>query len=213
MRNYKRLGKPVLDYLGSLLLLCLLMPLNIAIALAISISMGRPILFCQERIGHRKKLFKIYKYRTMNDRRDCNGNILPDKFRVTKIGLFLRRFGLDELPELFNILKGDMSIVGPRPLLPKYLPCFKEDELKRFDIKPGITGLAQVLGRNELSWDERFRYDIYYVDNCSLFLDIKTIIITIWIIISGDGFQKNPESFMKNLDEERSKNITKEHSF
>jgi lipopolysaccharide/colanic/teichoic acid biosynthesis glycosyltransferase len=125
MKTYRRLGKPILDYIASLVMLCLLTPLNTAISLAIFISMGSPIFFCQERIGYKKKFFKIYKFRTMNDQRDCNGNILPDEYRMTKIGLFLRRFGLDELPELFNVLKGDLSIIGPRPLLPKYLPYFR----------------------------------------------------------------------------------------
>jgi lipopolysaccharide/colanic/teichoic acid biosynthesis glycosyltransferase len=181
------------------------MPLFAVIALAIYTTMGRPVFFKQIRPGLDGKPFVLYKFRTMSDKRDyMNGHLLSDSDRVTKVGRTLRSTSLDELPELFNTLKGEMSLVGPRPLLTEYISFYTEREQLRHSLRPGITGWAQINGRNRVSWDDRLALDVWYVENWSLLLDIKIVFKTIMVVLSRDGFEMDPRSKMFNLDEERS---------
>ncbi|HOW53919.1 MAG TPA: sugar transferase [Syntrophorhabdaceae bacterium] len=169
-----------------LLLIVLCIPMAV-ISLIILKTMGRPVLFRQIRPGYKGKPFMIMKFRTMNDARDPEGQLLPDEFRLTKFGKNLRRLSLDELPQLFNVLKGELSFVGPRPLLMEYLPLYTERQARRHDVKPGITGWTQVNGRNALTWEEKFEFDIWYVDNRSFFLDMKILWMTIVKVIQREG--------------------------
>ncbi|SHF51922.1 Sugar transferase involved in LPS biosynthesis (colanic, teichoic acid) [Caldanaerobius fijiensis DSM 17918] len=179
--------KRILDIIMSSLLLIILSPLLLIIAVIVYLAMGSPILYRQTRPGLKGKPFKIYKFRTMNDKRDKEGNLLPDEERLTKIGRLLRSTSLDELPELFNVLKGDMSLVGPRPLLMEYLNYYTEEQMRRHDVRPGITGWAQINGRNNLSWEEKFKLDVWYVDHWNLLLDFKILFITIKKVITREG--------------------------
>ena len=172
---YAKYIKRVLDLILSLMALIILMPLMIIIAILVRIKLGSPIIFKQERPGKDEKIFTLYKFRTMTDKKDENGNLLPDSERLTKFGKILRSTSLDELPELFNILKGDMAIVGPRPLLVRYLPYYTDEERHRHDVRPGLTGLAQVSGRNLLKWEQKLEKDIEYVNNYSFLYDVKII--------------------------------------
>ena len=176
---YKKHIKRILDFILSLLAIIILLPIILLLSLLIKIKLGSPIIFKQERVGLNEEIFTMFKFRTMTDERDENGNLLPDNLRSTKFGNMLRKTSLDELPELFNILKGDMSIVGPRPLITEYLPYYTEEERHRHAMKPGLTGLAQVNGRSFLSWEERFELDLHYIANCSFLLDCKIICNTI----------------------------------
>ena len=203
MNWYRRWGKRILDIILAGSGLIILSPLIAFLALVIRITMGSPVIFRQKRPGLHGKPFTLYKFRTMTNARDEQGNLLPDEQRLTRLGRFLRKTSLDELPELWNVLKGDMSLVGPRPLLMKYLPFFTEKEKKRFEIRPGITGLAQIKGRNYLNWDKRLALDVYYVDNLSLFLDIKIILATLTQVIKREGVVDSPRNIMLDLDEER----------
>lgn len=200
---YKNIKKN-LDLIFSLLLLLLISPALLIITILVRINLGSPILFKQYRPGLNEKIFIIYKFRTMTNATDQNGKLLPDKDRITKFGLFLRKKSLDELPELFNILKGDMSFIGPRPLVTEYLPFYSEKERARHNVRPGITGLAQINGRNYLGWDERFALDCEYVNKISLMLDLKIFFKTIPVVLKKDGFAEEATTIMKNLDEERS---------
>ena len=182
--------KDLFDKILALFLIILLSPIFILVALLIWFSLGRPILFRQKRPGYKEKIFTLYKFRTMIDERDEKGDLLPDEKRLTKIGKIIRSLSLDELPQLFNVLKGDMSFVGPRPLLIEYLPLYSERQKKRHEVKPGITGLAQVMGRNALSWQEKFEYDIYYVENQSFWLDLKIIFLTILKVLKREGISQ-----------------------
>lgn len=179
--------KRCIDVVGALFGLVFLSPLITIVAIISLFKMGRPIVFSQIRAGYQGKPIRIYKFRSMTNGKDENGNLLPDENRLTKYGLFLRRWSLDELPQLFNILKGDLSIVGPRPLHMNYLPLYSKKEARRHEVKPGITGWAQINGRNEISWQEKFAYDVWYVDNQSFLLDLKIICLTIPTIIRGNG--------------------------
>ena len=170
---YARYIKRFLDLILSLLALIILMPVMIVIYILVRIKLGSPAIFKQQRPGKNEKIFTLYKFRTMTDKKDENGNLLPDEQRLTKFGKILRSTSLDELPELFNILKGDMSIVGPRPLLVEYLRLYNEEQRHRHDVRPGLTGFAQVNGRNSISWEEKFRDDIKYIENISFITDIK----------------------------------------
>lgn len=172
---YKLFVKRVLDFVLSLIAIIVLSPVYLIVAILVRTKLGSPIIFTQERPGKDEKIFKMYKFRSMTDERDENGNLLPDEIRLTKFGKALRSTSLDELPELFNILKGDMSIVGPRPLLVKYLPLYNEHQRHRHDVRPGFTGWAQCNGRNAISWEEKFDLDVYYVKHLSFFLDVKNI--------------------------------------
>lgn len=177
---YRKFGKRLLDIICSLLALLVFSWLYLIVALLVAIFLGRPVFFTQERPGKNEKIFKLYKFRTMTDKRDAEGNLLPDEVRLTKFGKFLRATSLDELPEAINILKGDMSIIGPRPLLVQYLPLYNETQRRRHEVRPGLSGLAQVNGRNALSWEEKFDLDVKYVDDITFFGDVKIIFQTVW---------------------------------
>ena len=195
--------KRLLDIAGAASALLLLSPMLAAVALAIRLFIGRPVLFRQLRPGYLKKPFMIYKFRTMRETADSQGIPLPDGERLHPFGTFLRRTSLDELPEFWNVLRGDMSLVGPRPLLMKYLPFYTEEERIRFMVRPGITGWAQVNGRNEASWDDRLRKDVWYVRKQSLLLDIKILWMTVAKVVRREQVIVDARSAMLNLDEER----------
>lgn len=182
--------KRLIDFLLALFLTILFLPLMIFLYFFIKFSLKTDPIFTQERPGKNSKIFKIYKFKTMSDLKDESGNLLPDELRLTKSGKIIRSLSLDELPQLFNILKGDMSFIGPRPLLVKYLKLYSKDQLKRQNIRPGISGLAQVKGRNAISWKNKFRYDIFYVDHLSFCLDLKILFLTIYKVIKKDGISK-----------------------
>ena len=187
---YAKYIKRTLDLILSLMALIVLMPLMIIIGILVRINLGSPIIFKQKRPGKNEKVFTLYKFRTMTDKRDIDGNLLPDEYRLTKFGKFLRSTSLDELPELINIIKGDMAIVGPRPLLVEYLPYYTEEEKHRHDVRPGLTGLAQVNGRNAISWEEKFLEDLEYIKNMSVKNDIKIIFKTVGKVFKRDGISR-----------------------
>ncbi len=197
---YKKFFKPLLDKVLALTGLIILSPVMIGVGILIYLWDGKPILFVQERPGYKEKIFKIYKFRTMTNEKDENGNLLPDEKRLKGIGKVIRSLSLDELPQLLNVLKGDMSFVGPRPLLVEYLPLYNERQKKRHDVKPGITGLAQVMGRNALSWREKFEYDVYYVENLSFWLDLKIILLTIWKVLKREGISQRGRATMEKFN-------------
>lgn len=191
MISVAKLLKRILDFLTALTALILLSPLLLVVAVLVRIKLGTPVLFCQQRPGLGGRLFTIYKFRTMISRtHDENGNLLPDDRRLPPFGLWLRATSLDELPELFNVLKGDMSIVGPRPLMTKYLDRYTPTQARRHEVKPGITGWAQIHGRNNITWEEKFQMDVWYVDHGSLRLDIKIIARTIWMVFKRENVAK-----------------------
>ena len=189
-QDCQRAIKRAFDLIISLLALVLLSPLLSLIALTVRLTLGSPVLFRQQRPGLRGQPFTIYKFRTMTGTRDADGNLLPDAERLTPLGRFLRSTSLDELPELFNVLKGDMSLVGPRPLLTQYLERYTPEQMRRHEVKPGITGWAQVNGRNALTWEQKFALDLWYVDHWSLWLDFKIILLTIWKILAREGINQ-----------------------
>lgn len=195
--------KRILDLVLTSLALILALPLMGVIAILVAWKMGRPILFKQKRPGLLGKSFVMLKFRTMNSKRDAEGKLLPDGERLTPLGIWLRKTSLDELPELLNILKGEMSIVGPRPLLFRYMPYFKTEERKRFLVKPGLTGLAQISGRNLLNWDQRLAYDVEYYEKQSLALDLKIIFLTFKKFLIREGVSPNVDEVETWLDEER----------
>lgn len=196
---YKNYIKRMLDFLLSLIALFILAIPLLIVALLIRIKLGSPIFFRQPRPGKNGKIFKIFKFRTMNNAKDKNGNLLPDNLRLTKFGKFIRSTSIDELPELINILKGDMSIVGPRPLLVEYLALYNEEQKHRHDVKPGLTGLAQVNGRNSITWEEKFKYDIEYVNNVSFINDCKIIFKTIQKVVQRDGINASETVTMEKF--------------
>lgn len=175
---YAKYIKRILDFILSLCALIVLSPVLLVVAILVRVKLGSPIIFKQKRPGKNEKIFTLYKFRTMTDARDKDGNLLPDSERLTKFGKFLRSTSLDELPELVNILKGNMAIVGPRPLLVEYLEFYTDEEKHRHDVRPGLTGLAQVSGRNNLKWDDRLKFDVRYVENISFIQDLKIILLT-----------------------------------
>lgn len=191
--------KRALDILGAAIGLIVFSPILIAISLMIRREMGSPVLFSQTRPGHNGKPFQMIKFRTMRYAIDTDGRPLPDAERLTKLGQFLRASSLDELPELWNVLKGEMSLVGPRPLLMEYLPLYSPEQARRHEVRPGITGWAQVNGRNAISWDEKFALDVWYVDNQSLWLDLKIIWLTIRKVIKRDGISAKGEATMSKF--------------
>lgn len=191
--------KRLLDIVASVLGLLVLSPLLLFVAWRIRATMGSPVLFKQERPGLHGKPFTMLKFRTMRDALDHDGNPLPDAKRITKFGRFLRSSSLDELPELWNVLKGDMSLVGPRPLLMEYLPLYNARQARRHEVRPGITGWAQVNGRNAISWEEKFDLDVWYVDNQSIFLDIKILCLTVARVASRQGISHAGEATMSKF--------------
>lgn len=189
--------KRTFDFLASSLALAILLPLLLLLATLVRLQLGIPILFRQERPGLRAKPFTLYKFRTMNDARDANGNLLPDAERLTPFGRFLRSTSLDELPSLYNVLKGDMSLVGPRPLLMRYLERYTPRQMQRHNVRPGITGWAQVNGRNNLSWEEKFELDVWYVENHNFWLDLKILLLTVVIIMRREGISQQDHATME----------------
>lgn len=184
---YEKWLKRMLDLILAFLGMILLSPIMVLTAILVRIKLGAPVLFIQKRPGKHEKIFCMYKFRTMTDARDKNGNLLPDEKRLTKFGKILRSTSLDELPELFNILKGDMSFVGPRPLLVQYLPLYNERQRHRHDVRPGMTGLAQVNGRNAISWEEKFEWDVKYAEKVSFIKDVKILLQTVRVVLHRDG--------------------------
>jgi sugar transferase EpsL len=191
--------KRVLDLAISATVLILTSPIWLLLALLIKLESKGPIFFRQERPGLSCRPFTIIKFRTMLDARNSAGDLLPDKDRLTRLGRFLRSTSLDELPELLNVLKGEMSVVGPRPLLTRYLARYSKDQLRRQEVKPGLTGWAQINGRNALTWDEKFRLDVWYVDHRSLALDIKILIMTVWKILKREGINQPGQATMEEF--------------
>jgi len=183
-------GKQVFDLLISLAVLVILFPILLLISILLLAVDGLPLIFCQDRPGLGGKIFRIYKFRTMKAARRSSGALLPDEERITGFGKFLRRTSLDELPELFNVIKGEMSLVGPRPLLVQYLGRYSPEQARRHEMLPGITGWAQINGRNAITWDEKFLLDIWYVDHWSFWLDIRIILLTVWKVLSGEGISQ-----------------------
>lgn len=196
---YKTYIKRFLDFILSFFALIVLCPLLLIISILIKIKLGSPVLFRQERPGLNGKIFEILKFRTMTNKRDENGKLLPDSERLTSFGKFLRSTSIDELPELINILKGDMSIVGPRPLLVKYLPLYNEEQRLRHDVRPGLTGLAQINGRNAISWEDKFKYDVEYVRKITFIGDCIIIWKTIKKVVVRDGISSNTSSTMEEF--------------
>ncbi len=188
---YERFFKRPFDLFCGLAAILVFWWLYIIVAVLVRIKLGSPVLFRQERPGKNGKIFMLYKFRTMTDARDENGELLPDEVRLTKFGKFLRSTSLDELPEAFNIIKGDMSVVGPRPLMKRYLPYYSDEECRRHHVRPGLTGYAQVHGRNAVDWEQRFLMDVYYVDHVSLVMDVKIIFQTLKTVLSHAGIEMN----------------------
>lgn len=197
---YGKVVKRLMDVIISGLSLIILSPVLLVLCILVRVKLGSPVLFTQERPGKDEKIFKLYKFRSMTDARDEKGELLPDEVRLTKFGKLLRSTSLDELPELFNILKGDMSLIGPRPLLVRYLPYYTEEERHRHDVRPGLTGLAQVNGRNALGWEDRFSYDLQYVNNLSLGMDIKVIGMTVGKVLKRSGTLSGAEQTVADFD-------------
>ena len=197
---YKKIIKPLFDKLLALILIIIFSPIMIITAILIYLKMGRPIIFTQSRPGYKGKIFKIYKFRTMTNEKDENGNLLPDENRLKGIGKVIRSLSLDELPQLFNVLKGDMSFVGPRPLLVEYLELYNEEQKKRHDVLPGITGWAQVNGRNAISWEQKFKYDVEYVEKQSFLFDLKILFLTALKVIKKEGISQQGNATMEKFN-------------
>lgn len=202
---YSKYIKRLLDILISLTFIVLFSWLYLILVILVRIKLGSPVLFCQKRPGYNEKIFTLYKFRTMTDKRDENGMLLPDSERLTKFGSMLRSTSLDELPEMFNILKGDMSLIGPRPLLVEYLPYYTEEERLRHSVRPGLTGLAQVSGRNYLAWDKRLAKDVEYVNHISFIMDVRIIIKTIMVVFKKEDVSVDTNVVEGYLWDERQK--------
>ena len=198
--NYKKFFKPLIDKILALFLIIFFSPIMLIVAILIYLWDGRPIIFTQSRHGVNEKIFKIYKFRTMTNEKDEEGNFIPDEKRLNGIGRIIRSISIDELPQLFNVLKGDMSFIGPRPLLVKYLSRYNEEQRKRHLVKPGITGLAQVKGRNALSWKKKFKYDVFYVNYLSFKLDLYIICLTILKVIKKEGISQEGHATMEEFN-------------
>lgn len=196
---YQTCIKRILDLLLSLAAILILSPVMLATALLVRVKLGKPVIFRQDRPGKGERIFKLYKFRTMTDEKDADGKLLPDSVRLTKFGKALRSTSLDELPELWNIVKGDMSIVGPRPLLVRYLPLYNEQQRHRHDVRPGFTGLAQVHGRNSISWEEKFRWDVKYVNHVTFLTDVRIILETIRIVLKREGINSDTSATMEEF--------------
>ena len=196
---YEACLKRPLDFVAALLALVFLFPVYLILAVLVRVKLGKPVLFTQERPGKDGEIFKLYKFRTMTNERDKNGELLSDEVRLTGFGKKLRSTSLDELPELFNILKGDMSLVGPRPLLVEYLPKYNERQARRHEVLPGLTGLAQVNGRNAISWEEKFELDVEYVDRVSFFRDLGILLMTVGAVFKREGINSNTTATMEKF--------------
>lgn len=202
---YKKYIKRILDIILSLIAIIITLPIFLIVGILILIFIGQPAIFRQKRPGKNEKIFTMYKFRTMTNKKDEDGNLLPDELRLTKLGKFLRKTSLDEIPEFINILKGDMSFVGPRPLLVEYLPYYAKEEHHRHDVRPGLTGLAQVSGRNLLNWNDKFQKDLEYVNNITFINDLKIAFKTILIVLKKEGINSKKTVTMTSLIDERKK--------
>jgi len=196
---YKTLLKPLLDFTAALTGILLLSPIFLLVTLGLFVSNNGKPFFFQLRPGKDGKIFKIVKFKTMNDKKDLEGNLLPDAKRLTKIGSFVRKTSLDELPQLFNVLRGEMSLIGPRPLLPEYLPLYSEEQNRRHEVKPGITGWAQVNGRNAISWEDKFKYDVWYVNNVRFLVDMRILFLTIKKVLGREGINSETTATMEKF--------------
>lgn len=195
---YKNGVKRALDFCIVLLVLLIIWPVFLLITIWLHFAnRGAGVFFTQERPGKNRKIFKVIKFKTMTDERDANGNLLPDAERLTKVGRFVRSTSIDELPQLINVLKGDMALIGPRPLLPQYLPLYSKEQARRHEVRPGITGWAQVNGRNAISWTKKFELDVWYVDHCSFLLDIKIVFLTIKKVFIREGISQEGQATME----------------
>ena len=203
-----RIIKQLCDFLAALVGLIILSPVLLAIAIAIYVNMGSPVIFTQPRPGKDGRIFKFYKFRTMTSDRDLQGNLLPDAVRLTPLGQLLRRNSLDELPQLWNVLIGDMSLVGPRPLLVQYLDRYTPEQARRHEVKAGITGMVQISGRNSLSWEEKFQLDVCYVDNWSLWLDLKILLLTLFKVLQREGITQAGHATMEEFQGIRPERVT-----
>lgn len=199
MSFYRKYGKRIFDLCLTIPAFVVLSPVMGVTAVLVAVKLGRPVLFTQKRPGYQEKIFRMYKFRSMTDERDKDGNLLPDEVRLTPFGEKLRSTSLDELPELLNILKGDMSLVGPRPLLVQYLPLYNKCQHRRHDVRPGITGLAQINGRNSISWEEKFEYDVQYVENLSFKGDIKILFDTVFKVLKKEGINSENSATMEDF--------------
>jgi len=197
---YRLFIKRLLDIVLSGMALIILAPVYLVLAILIRMNLGAPVIFCQERPGRYGKIFRLYKFRTMTDERDEEGNLLPDEERLPRFGRILRSTSLDELPELWNIFIGDMSLIGPRPLLVRYLPYYTQEESHRHDVRPGLTGLAQVNGRNALGWEDRFSYDLEYVNHLTFLMDVKIIVMTVGKVLKRSGTLSGAEQTVADFD-------------
>ena len=196
---YKKYIKRLLDIILSLIAIIIVFPIFLIIGVLVLIFLGQPAIFRQERPGKDEKIFKLYKFRTMNKKKDKDGNLLPNELRLTKFGNFLRKTSLDEIPEFLNILKGNMSLIGPRPLRVDYLEHYNDEQKHRHDVRPGLTGLAQVNGRNSISWKEKFEYDVYYTRNVSFILDVKIVLLTIKQVLCRDNIYSTNGDFVERF--------------
>lgn len=195
---YKHFFKRLIDFILVVSILLLIWPILLFITIWLHFAnKGAGAFFTQERPGKNGKIFKVIKYKTMTDERDEQGNLLPDAERLTKVGRFVRSTSIDELPQLFNVLKGDMALIGPRPLLPQYLPLYSKEQARRHEVRPGITGWAQINGRNAISWTKKFEYDVWYVDHCSFLLDLKIVFLTIKKVFVREGISQEGQATME----------------
>jgi len=191
---YSSFLKPFIDFILALMAFCLLLPIFLLTALLLAIVNKGQAFFLQERPGKNGRIFQVIKFKTMNDRKGADGEWLPDANRLTPVGKFVRKTSLDEIPQLLNVLKGDMSLVGPRPLLPEYLPLYNQDQQKRHQVKPGITGWAQINGRNAITWEDKFKYDVSYVDKISFTLDLKILLLTLKKVFKSEGINQDGQA-------------------
>jgi lipopolysaccharide/colanic/teichoic acid biosynthesis glycosyltransferase len=203
---YKNIIKPLIDFLSAPIGFLLLLPIFLVTWMILMIKNDGKAFFYQERPGKNERVFKIIKFKTMNDKTDQHGELLPAQQRITKTGIFIRKYSLDEIPQLLNVIKGDMSLIGPRPLLVKYLQVYNEEQKQRHLIRPGITGWAQVNGRNAISWEKKFEYDVWYVRNLSLILDVKILFLTIYKVFKKDGIYSVDNDIMSDFKGTKSNN-------
>lgn len=197
---YRNLFKRILDFVCSLIGFIILLPIFLFLTIFLTIANNGKPLFFQQRPGKNNKIFEVVKFRTMNDKKDAQGNLLSDKDRLTSLGRFIRKTSLDEIPQLINVIKGDMSLVGPRPLLLEYLPLYNEEQIRRHEVRPGITGWAQINGRNAISWKDKFELDVWYVDNISISLDIRILLQTILKVFKSEGISSDTSLTMEKFE-------------
>jgi lipopolysaccharide/colanic/teichoic acid biosynthesis glycosyltransferase len=196
---YVNVVKPILDFTAALIVFTVLFPIFLLVVLLLAIANSGKPFFVQRRPGKYGRIFKVIKFKTMNDRKDKNGELLPDAMRLTALGKFVRKTSLDEVPQLINVLKGDMSIIGPRPLLEEYLPLYSKEQMRRHDVRPGITGWAQINGRNAISWQQKFEYDVWYVNNVSFALDVKILLRTFRNVAKSEGISSETSATMEKF--------------